>query len=146
MATLRMIRPRDRLVLEQFKGFLKTPGPPRGEPVPASTRDSHDESHERRRFEEPTMASSMRLVAVSAALIVAAYGMLNPPKQAMLAWDEIVVSTQHVERERTAGDAGRAASTAPRSRSVASDARTPRIDDSRECAPDRGINDECIFN
>lgn len=92
------------------------------------------------------MASSMRLVAVSAALIVAAYGILNPPKQASLAWDDIVVSAQHDERQRTAGDAQRAASTASRARSAAADAQTPRIDESRECAPDRGINDECIFN
>lgn len=87
-------------------------------------------------------------VVVSLVLVVIVYGMARPPELVLMSTSEAVFSAQAAAGATLASprDAG---APGPAAVHVRADlARLPRagIDSARECVPEAGITEACIFN
>ena len=91
-------------------------------------------------------ARTLSAVAASLVLIVIAYGIAKPPE--ILSSSEAALAAQPstTSTPGAGGDSAHPGSAVPQARFVLSDPPTVRVDAPRECAPEAGVVDACIFN
>jgi hypothetical protein len=89
----------------------------------------------------------VRGALVGLALIVVGYGIVKAPEHS-LPMTEASASAHTADAVSVAGktDATPAVSPAPAARSVSWPQPNPWVDAPRECEPDKGIADACIYN
>jgi len=91
---------------------------------------------------------ALRAVAVSLVLAVIAYGIVRPPEPEVPAASGVALAVATHATSTPGFDHGSTypASAALQSRLAPLDPTHMRVDDPRECAPEAGVTDVCIFN
>jgi hypothetical protein len=96
------------------------------------------------------LSRTLSVVAASVLLIVIAYGIAKPPEWKLVSSSEIVLAAQ-LSTTSTSGSGGDMALSGPpvsQTRFVMTGPPLPtgQVDAARECAPEAGVTDACIFN
>lgn len=94
------------------------------------------------------LVTEVSATALVLAVIVIGYGIAKPPEHWLLLSNEVSASAQAGQMSSAVpqSDSTLAASAAHESQAVTPGQRNGWIDAPRECAPDQGITDACIYN
>ena len=94
------------------------------------------------RWLDSGLPTALSAVAAMLAFVLIGYGLAQPPEQSLASLGEVIATAPTGRTADRSDDASAAR------RAAATDSQQPvdGVDGPRECAPEQGLNDACIFN